>query len=429
MLEASISALPGLIPVFLASVLLFGGCAAFLARAKKWPVAATTLWTASLTAVLVVTLLPGSAGDPLVPVSCNAGPSVRGMVTTASGRLNILLFVPLCFFGVLLFRRPLAVLTGGIALTGMVELLQALLPLGRACSHEDLLMNCAGGLLGTTLGTVWLRARQGRWPLTRRDGLLNGSLLALTTATLTATFHFAVPVVAGGAGVVAPTAEQEKWGRRAAADLYGPDATTVKVQLREGFADVPARVYVTTDQGSLTLTWPAKKLISAFSYNDRDDEGSLSPDDVHKAGEAFARGWYAEEVRGSEATLDRLGDGASKGSYMLSYRRYRDEVLMPMRLDITVSSAGRIMSVTALPEPDPALDDPELTREDAQQRAEEMVPGFTAGETFLMAQKTYDQWRPVWVVNLLPEDTQADEEDGATVHLDAISGTPVERQE
>ncbi|GAB2805924.1 hypothetical protein GCM10027073_43190 [Streptomyces chlorus] len=391
--------------------------------------AAASLWTASLVAVLVVTLLPGGAGDTLASVSCNAGPSVRGMVTTTSGRLNILLFVPLGLFGVLLFRRPLAVLTGGIALTGTVELLQALLPLGRACSHEDLLMNCAGGFLGTVLGTVWLRARQGRWPLMRRDGLMGGGLLILTTVALTATFHFAVPSVAGGAGVVAPTAEQEEWGRRAAADLYGPDATVVKVQLREGFADVPTRVDVSTDQGSLTLVWPEKKLISASSYNNRDDEGSLSPGDVKKAGEGFARGWYAEEVKGSEATFDQLGDGTSKGPYILSYRRYRDEVLMPMRLDITVSSAGRIMSVTARPEPDPALEDPEIAHEEAQRRAEEMSPGFTAGETFLIAQKVYEQWRPVWIVNLLPKGVQADEGDGTVVYLDAISGTPVERQE
>ncbi|RMB85880.1 VanZ family protein [Streptomyces shenzhenensis] len=425
MIEASIRAVADLIPVFVVASVLIALPVALLARAKNWPVVTTTLWSVSLLGVLAVTLLPGGIGDAGKETVCYIGPSLRGVLSTTPGRLNVLLFVPVCFFGVCAFRRPIAVLAGGVLLTGSVEMLQALLPLGRSCSYSDLAANTIGTVAGVLCGIVWLALRRHRPLFTRRDAGTSMRLFGIGGAAIAAMFWLAITPVYGGPEAVGATSEQEKWAKSVATQVYGGQAKIVQVQQREPVPGFPGKVDVTTDKGNLTLLWPERKIQSAFSVNNQDDGGSLTPDQSKESAVRFAQKWYPDEIKGSKITFDPLAKG--KAPYVLSYRRYVNDIMMPMRLDITVTSSGRIMGVTARLVEDPKLPKPELDKAAAEKRAEELTDLKAGSPVFLIAQEVSGEWRPVWIVNMIRDGESGPQ--GAAIYLDAVSGQMVQRQD
>ncbi|PZH05449.1 hypothetical protein C1I97_18765 [Streptomyces sp. NTH33] len=339
MIEASIGALSNLIPVFAVASILVAAPVCLLTRAKQKPVIATTLWSVSLVGVLAVTLTPGGVGIVESGTVCYLGPSLTGLLSTTPGKLNVLLFVPVCFFGVCAFRRPLGVFVGGLLLTAGVELLQSLLPLGRSCTYSDLAANALGCGIGVLCGVAWQAFKKRKPLFGLRDVWQSGLALVIGGAAVSAIFHFGVTPVYGGQEAVGATAAQEEWARSVAAQVYGADADVVQVQQREVMPGFPGKLDVTTDKGSLILLWPDRKIQKAFSMNDKDDAGTLSPGESRKYAEKFAEKWYADEIEGSEVTFGPLAKG--KAPYVLSYRR------MAMSIDITVTSSGRITDVDA----------------------------------------------------------------------------------
>ncbi|MGY3202741.1 VanZ family protein [Streptomyces sp. TE5632] len=422
MIEASIRAVADLIPVFVVASVIVALPVVLLARAKKCPVTATTLFSVSLLGVLAVTLLPGGMGDAGNEIACYIGPSLRGVLSTTPGQLNVLLFVPVCFFGVCSFRRPIAVLTGGVLLTGSVEMLQALLPLGRSCSYSDLSANALGAFAGVLCGLGWSSLRRHRPLFTRRDAWNSARLFGIGGAVISTVFMFGITPVHGGAEAVGATSEQEKWARSVANQVYGEQTKVIQVQQREPIPGFPGKVDVTTDKGNLSLLWPDRKIQSALSVDNQDDGGTLTPDQAKQAAEEFADKWYPEEIKGSRSTFDPLAKG--KAPYVLSYRRYTDDIMMPMRLDVTVTSSGRIMGVNARLVEDPKLPEAKLDRAAAEKHAEELTRLKAGSPVFLIAQEVYDEWRPVWVVNMVRDGEK--EAQGTAIYLDAVSGKPVQ---
>jgi hypothetical protein len=104
-------------------------------------------------AVLALTLTPSSA-EP-APAFCTMqwepfSPGVTGLA-------NMVLFVPLAYFGGLATRRPLLVVLGAVALSAGVEVVQgAVVPLGRACDTDDLWSNAVGAAAGGVLAALTL---------------------------------------------------------------------------------------------------------------------------------------------------------------------------------------------------------------------------------------------------------------------------------
>ncbi|MFJ1652242.1 hypothetical protein ACIOC2_12665 [Streptomyces sp. NPDC088337] len=155
------------------------------------------------------------------------------------------------------------------------------------------------------------------------------------------------------------------------------------------------------------------------SFDRQDDGGTLSSAQAKAAGERVANRWFAEEVKDSEVTWDPLGGG--NGPYSLSYRRYHHGVLMPMRLDITVTSSGRIMAITVRSMKDPDLPKPVLDRKEVQRRAEDLTKLKVMGEPFLLAERVKGVWRPLWLVNV-GENGEARE----APRIDAVTGEQVQ---
>ncbi|UJB45607.1 VanZ family protein [Streptomyces sp. A1-5] len=328
MIEASIRALPGLIPVFLVLAAVLGLAAAAVAKAKGGSVVLSLLCAGALAGVLVVTLLPGGGGTGQ-GAFCDTGLPGWAFLGSESSRLNVALFVPISFLAVLLFRRPIVVLSGSLLLTGGIELVQAVGELGRACSYDDLKANALGGCLGVLFGVVALWVRQRRWPLTRRDTLWGAGSAALGGLLLTGAFAAAVEPVHGDAQAQARRAlefAQESWLDGAIADLYGrpEDGMTV---IRKKVAEGRWRLEVDLGRrGSLVVRWPERRL-ERFRWEepDGDRDGAAGAGDgvraagrARSAGDRFVGKWFPEVRAGAEVTVVPLRDG--RGGHVLSYR-------------------------------------------------------------------------------------------------------------
>jgi VanZ family protein len=112
--------------------------------------ALTVLVAIGLLGVLALTLSPAS-GRAVVFCTVQFSVPFQGIDTLA----NVAMVLPLALFAALRLGRPLAVFAAVSALSALIELFQALVPiLGRACDTGDWLMNTVGAALGVLLAIL-----------------------------------------------------------------------------------------------------------------------------------------------------------------------------------------------------------------------------------------------------------------------------------
>ncbi|NIJ04567.1 VanZ family protein [Frigoribacterium faeni] len=105
----------------------------------------------AVVAVLVLTLLPDGARPGGVTCTVQFSVPFQGIDTLA----NVAMLLPLVLFLGTATSRPLAVLTGAVALSAVIEVVQALAPvLGRRCDTNDWFMNTVGAVLGAVIALV-----------------------------------------------------------------------------------------------------------------------------------------------------------------------------------------------------------------------------------------------------------------------------------
>ncbi|MER6786201.1 VanZ family protein [Streptomyces sp. NPDC000658] len=418
MIEASISAVPGLIVSFLILAALTAAPTALVAKARNKPWPLRTALAAYLAGVLAVTLLPGQAG--LQSWQCDTGTPTH-LFTSASSLLNVALFAPGALLAVLLYKRPVTVAAAFGTLSGGVELAQSAGDLGRSCSVTDLAANGIGALLGSLLGALWL-CRRRRPPSRLLRDLAWGTSLAVLAALVVAGVFASridrVDIVAKDEqrrGLAESAVQADAWITTAARGVFGSD-TQVRETATEKDGD-RLRITATTNRGAVTGTWPAKTLESARSSHTRDDAGSLGKsldrNEVAAAAAQFARKWFPRNVKGSEQRVRFVGDGPAP-AYTVVYRRYVDEVMMPMRLDLTLTASGRVIGFSARTVDDPVL--PRVTVDEAGARAlAKASTGLPGRSALLLAQRVRGEWRPVWLVGGGKRDVAIDAATGERV--------------
>ncbi|MCK8434178.1 VanZ family protein [Streptomyces sp. D2-8] len=414
MIEASVSAVPRLLVSFLILAALLAVPTAFVAKAREKPWPLRTALAVSLAGIVAVTLLPGNAG--LEVGQCDTSLSGRAF-TSSSSLLNIALFAPGAFLAALLFRRPVTVAAAFGLLSGSVELIQSVAGTGRACTMTDIAANATGAVLGALAGAVWLYQRRQAPRNPVRDLFWGMGIAALSAAAVAGLIHFRIDSVD-----VATMDDQREdftqsaiaaddWITATAKGIYGSD-----VRILESSSEKQGkrlRATVNTNRGSLSGWWPEKDLERAWSSNTRGDEGSLSQNEVAAAADTYARKWIPKNVAGSKQQIRPIGGGATK-AYVVSYRRYSEDVLLPMRLDLTVTTTGRVIGFTARTIADPDL--PPVTVDEAKARA--VAKGATDLPTesaLLLAQKINGEWRPVWLVGSGKKDIAIDAATGERI--------------
>ncbi|MGW1746458.1 VanZ family protein [Streptomyces sp. NPDC002092] len=418
MIDASIKAVPGLLLSFGVLALILALPTGLIARIRQKPVTVRVLCAISVAGIFAVTLLPTDGGPVGQGAICDLSSPFPQMFQSSSALLNVALFIPAPFFAVLVFRRPLTVAAVTVISSGVIELVQAEGAMGRSCSATDLAANATGALLGVVGAAAWLQFRgQAGW-LGKKDIFWGIGLATVGSLALIGVFRSSVnPYVPvserhNAAAEARALDGSDAWITGAARYVFGPKANmgpTVSVK-RDG------RILVTasTDLGDISGWWPDKKLEQAAFKDNKAEEGSLNQKQAESVGTRFAERWFPDEVRGAHRKVRVSGSG-STAVYILIYRRYKAGLMMPMRLDITVTSAGRIMNFTARAIQDPQLPKTTVSESKAAQLAHQ-YSGRTTQGAVLLAQNVKGQgWRPVWMMGLETSD----------VFVDAVTGRQI----
>ncbi|MFR9800210.1 VanZ family protein [Streptomyces sp. MS06] len=417
MIEASVAAVPELVVGFLILSALLALPTAFLAKSRDRPWQPGTALAIYLAGILSVTLLPGDAG--LEAGQCDTGAPLH-LFTDASSLLNIALFAPGAFLAVHALRRPVTAAACFVILSGTVELIQSTGHLGRSCSLTDLTANATGSVLGAAAGAAWLLARRRQLRSVRRDVLWGATLIVVGSAAFTTVFRAHIDSV----DIVAmddarhqrseAAGQADAWLTEAARATFG-DGTRIVSSSAQTVGD-RLKITADTNRGKITGWWPEKHLESAWSDNNRGDEGDADEQTAAEVADRFARTWFSDSVKGSQQHVRTLGEGPTR-AYLVTYRRYRDDVMMPMRLDITVTTAKRILGFTARSVPDPSL--PTVTIDESTAReVARRISGRSTQSAILIAQQVAGKWRPVWFVGSGGKDIAVDAATGQHISTD-----------
>ena len=116
----------------------------------------------AVVAVLVLTLLPDGARPGGVTCTVQFSVPFQGLDTLA----NVAMLLPLVLFLGTATNRLLTVLAGAVALSAVIEVVQALAPvLGRRCDTNDWFMNTVGAVLGAVIALVNCALERRRRPI------------------------------------------------------------------------------------------------------------------------------------------------------------------------------------------------------------------------------------------------------------------------
>ncbi|MFF3790894.1 VanZ family protein [Streptomyces sp. NPDC001981] len=412
MIEASIGAVPGLIVSFLVLAAITAIPAALICKARGTPALLPALAAVATVGIVTVTLLPSSAG--ISSGQCDAG-MPRHVLTSSSALLNIALFVPATALAVMVFRRPVTIAAAFVAFSSGIEFLQSVMPLGRACSVTDMTANSLGSLIGISLGILGLKLRERPVQRLKRDAVWGVSIAAASAAILAGAFQTQVRAV----DVVAIDDRQraysdgldgsEEWILRAATGVFGKGTQVTETSATK--RGQHSLITAVTNRGPISGWWPDRTLVQAWATDNQGDEGKLSEAQAREVAQLYAQKWLPDSVKGSTQTIRHVGEDPVQGVYVVTYRRYVHDVMMPMRLEITVTKAGRIMGFTSKPIKDPVLPPTEITEKDAMRRVEEQA-GAKPTSAKLLAQPVGGKWRPVWLIGV----------NGGDAFIDAATG-------
>ncbi|MBQ0987688.1 VanZ family protein [Streptomyces sp. F63] len=365
---------------------------------------------------------------------------------TEQGLLNAALFMPIGVFGVLALRRLLPVLAGGIGLSLATELLQTMLPgVSRGCDSSDLQMNALGAIFAAMLTWWFLRIRGRELPpagtAAKPTALVSTAALAAAAVTWTA---FITPINVDATSLQLTGAKERTAAEEALKRAFDDHVEISAVQLQTGFEGRTDSLLITLDQGGAELSWPDASRFTATLENSSvttEDsfpvEGvSRPPEDEQEALEIARR--YAEPrypwgLRNSEVQSVAVGDRGELG-WIVSWRRLNeDKILMPMRLDVQINTAGRVSQLLVHHIEDPKnLPKPAITRKAASAIALRTIERPDSAEHVRVpecALRAVDR-NGTWGVNWICAFESADPKlTPAPVVMDAVTGKPQEQQQ
>ncbi|GAA2728224.1 VanZ family protein [Streptomyces nogalater] len=413
MIDASIQAVPGLFISFVVIAAILAIPTGLIARVREKPVTVRVLLSVCVAGVLAVTLLPTGGGPVGGGAVCDLSSPFPQMFTSSSALLNIALFIPAPFFAGLIFRRHLTAVAVAAVGSGLVELIQAEGAMGRSCSATDLAANTIGALLGAAAATVWLW-RTGRCIWRGKRDALWGIALAVTGSTaLIGVFHSSITPYIPLTERPGFEADQraiegaDTWITDAATYVFGKGTRVEQTEVSKRSGLVSAK----TNRGEISGWWPAKKLEEAAFADNKAEAGSLNQHQAQQVSTRFVQRWFPAEVHGARLTVHVSGSG-NTAVYAFIYRRYSKGVMMPMRLNVMVTSGGRILNFTARAVKDPQLPESTVSKDEASKLAQAYT-GHTVQGAVLIAQKVKDHgWRPVWMVGV----------ESGDVFIDAVTG-------
>ncbi|MFR9673564.1 VanZ family protein [Streptomyces sp. TR02-1] len=442
MLKAVFNGHEGFLVLCLIITVAGGGFAYRLASRRSPRPALFGLWIASILAVLLLTLwTTGGGGGPIV---CTINKSVWEPFSTVQGRLNAGMFVPFGLIGVMATRRVLPVALLGIVLTAGIETFQSVLPfVGRLCDTSDLVANSAGALCGVALGALvnglGKEQEEPAFLTTSRTLAVSGVALAVLVGTWG--LWMTPNVVDRDRSEISASDSQREAITRHIHQALGSGYRVKEVSFTPG-PDGSGTISASLPGGAAELTWPDRErfrvdLVPSYlgtkqSFAIPGATGPVdSADGAAARATAYAKKFAPWALQDSRRTATAQGEGEGL-NWMVSWRREKDGILMPMRLDVVIEPSGRLTNLLARHIDDPALPPLNTSQADAwaamEQHFHRTASDSRKSEPVLLAQRREGDWRVHWLLTLhTKQHVYKATIDGTTGHVyspTVLSSTP-----
>lgn len=326
------------------------------------------LWTSSTVGPIILTTWDGSG---ILTHRCTVNPAAFEAFGTTQGQLNFALFAPFGLFAALATRRPAFSAALGVVSTAVVETAQATVPfISRLCDTDDLATNTGGVLAGAAIGALVCRRTHYGTPLARaavkRTAIAGVAISSLVAATWVSTIE---PVRAmPPAPDPAATPEQVRALNAELKRAFG-DAYTVEKAGIMNNADGPKTVSAPLPGGFAELTWPDREKITVHFTPTGRGEGTHAywvPDasrplttaaEAQQVATLFAQRYAPWALRDSKVTASPVDASEKNLGWLVEWRRWHGNLLMPMRLSILLEPSGRMTDLIAR-----HVDDPKVPR-------------------------------------------------------------------
>ncbi|RPK60515.1 hypothetical protein EES43_17165 [Streptomyces sp. ADI96-02] len=167
-------------------------------------------------------------------------------------------------------------------------------------------------------------------------------------------------------------------------------------------------------EGMAELSWPDQKEFTVSMPPADIETGKafavpgahIRPSDEKKAlsiAEAYASQFAPWGLKDSKVNVSRVDEETDLG-WLVYWRRWDGEVLLPMRLDLRIDSAGRVSDLIERNISDPKIPTVRVTKEEAweifkKNFNDEIDKKSEKGEPILLAQYRNGQWRTDWLLS------------------------------
>lgn len=401
------------------AITLTAGLAAFLLtgrRTTRSRAALHGLWAASATGPAILTSWSGSG---VLTYECAVNTDLAAALTGTQGQLNIALFAPYGLFAALATRRPLFAAATGALFTLTVETAQATIPfVSRLCDTDDLITNILGACGGAAIGALILRRLPDGTTIPQATVRRTAAVLTPAVALIAVVWLVAINPVRRQAPVQeVPTANA---AQAAALNEAVTDAFASAYRLSNPFyvdnGDGTASVTASLPGGGFAeLSWPDREKFTAHFTPSAYGEGVhaykipgisrtvTTPDEAKKIATAYAGRYAPWAIPGSKVTVRPIDERADIG-WIVEWRRWQNNVLMPMRLDIAIEPSGRIIDLIARNVADPDLPQAKISEAKAWEifdQHHKLKPGQgQRQQPVYLAQRRDGQWRIHWLLSV-----------------------------
>ncbi|MER7984204.1 VanZ family protein [Streptomyces noursei] len=366
------------------------------------------LWCSSVVSALCLTLW--STGGTQGSGTCVINLKVFEPFTTEQGVLNCLLFVPMGFLGVLTTRRTLLGAASGVMASAVIETTQGAIPaIGRACDTSDFVSNSVGSVLGAVAAFALLKTARGNLTPWRPNASRITVVCVSLTAALGVTWVTSIQprAVAATESIASADSAQRAAITEVVRQAFGDHYTIGEVKFASSGDSGSGTIMAILPVGYVQVNWPGKNEITASL--DMSDGGKpsgfqvpgapakiTSPEQAKEIAITYAKRHFPWGVPRSAVQVSAVGENAGLG-WLVSWRRYRANVLMPMRLDVQIDRAGRVSQLSTREAPDVDVPAILLDKHKATRLATTAVPGCEKAEAGeLLAVRKGGDWHAVW---------------------------------
>ncbi|MFB4196349.1 VanZ family protein [Streptomyces carpaticus] len=420
MLDAVFSGHLGFVVVACLITAAAGHLTYWAARTRGHRPAIHALWASSAVSVLLLTMW--SPGGGVSPASeCVINKDLAESFTQTQGLMNMGMFIPFGLLGVLATRRPALVIPAGILLSATIEVAQATVPfLTRTCDTTDLLSNSAGTVIGVALGLLLTPSgRQPRSPENLSGRHLAMGITAVAAALAGAWALLVTPIVIEWSdSATSATDDQRRAIEESVQEAFGGHYAVRSAEFVRGGGGAGTVTAILdsgaeTASGSAELSWPDKEDFTVHVLPGVFEPGHSYPitkttepvatrEEAEAVARAYAKRYMPWGVQGSELIVRPVEDGHR--GWTASWRRWDGDILLPMRLDVTIEAGGNLTDLLTRRVDDPELPDVTVTEEAAWQLLEAHFSlEHTAPERHEpvhLAERYEGEWRVHWLMTL-----------------------------